>query len=228
MRSHPNARLTQKGRLRLVTQYLEHGRSPCFTYRWLAQYRAGGPTSLADRSAAPGPLLHHRQGTQPTGSGPSEEAGAQASRAALRVGATGRPDPRGRQTEGFCAAVDPGLVPESRAPEHRRVPTGDDGQRTCLGLQGVRQGLPQPGVCGASAPGRTRPEPTAKPRDSSRRSAASGPTPWPSRTGRIGTAGCPAPSGFISASGRTRPWAGAHLSSGPLSCAADEPGETPP
>jgi len=27
MHSHPNARLTQKGRLRLVTQHLEHGRS---------------------------------------------------------------------------------------------------------------------------------------------------------------------------------------------------------
>jgi len=27
MHSHPNARLTQRGRLRLVLQYLEHGRS---------------------------------------------------------------------------------------------------------------------------------------------------------------------------------------------------------
>jgi len=60
MHSHPNARLTQKGRLRLVTQHLEHGRSlrelaaengislRC-AYRWLARYRSGGPTSLADR-----------------------------------------------------------------------------------------------------------------------------------------------------------------------------------
>lgn len=59
MHSHPNARLTQKGRLRLVTQHLEHGRSlrelaaenginlRC-AYRWLARYRPG-PTSLADR-----------------------------------------------------------------------------------------------------------------------------------------------------------------------------------
>lgn len=49
MHSHPNARLTQKGRLRLVTQHLEHGRSlselavengislRC-AYRWLARY----------------------------------------------------------------------------------------------------------------------------------------------------------------------------------------------
>ncbi len=60
MHSHPNARLTQKGRLRLVTQHLEHGRSlrelavengislRC-AYRWLARYRSGGPASLADR-----------------------------------------------------------------------------------------------------------------------------------------------------------------------------------
>ena len=27
MHSHPNARLTQKGRLRLVTQHMKHGRS---------------------------------------------------------------------------------------------------------------------------------------------------------------------------------------------------------
>ena len=60
MHSHPNARLTQKGRLRLVTQHLEHGRSlvelaaengislRC-AYRWLARYRSGGAASLADR-----------------------------------------------------------------------------------------------------------------------------------------------------------------------------------
>jgi len=60
MHSHPNARLTQKGRLRLVTQHLEHGRSlkklaaengislRC-AYRWLARYRSGGPSSLVDR-----------------------------------------------------------------------------------------------------------------------------------------------------------------------------------
>jgi transposase len=57
MHSHPNAHLTQKGRLRLVTQHLEHGRSHeelaaengislrC-AYRWLARYRSGGPASL--------------------------------------------------------------------------------------------------------------------------------------------------------------------------------------
>ena len=59
MHSHPNARLTQKGRLRLVTQYLKYGRSLAelavengislrCAYRWLARYRSGGPTSLAD------------------------------------------------------------------------------------------------------------------------------------------------------------------------------------
>jgi len=60
MHSHPNARLTQKARLRLVTQHVVHGRSlrelaaengislRC-AYRWLARYRSGGPASLADR-----------------------------------------------------------------------------------------------------------------------------------------------------------------------------------
>ena len=68
MQSHPNARLPQRGRLRLVTQHLEHGRSLaelaaengyCFAeaggysvrcaYRWLARYRSGSPASLANR-----------------------------------------------------------------------------------------------------------------------------------------------------------------------------------
>jgi len=58
MHSHTNARLTKKGRLRLVTQHLVHGRSlkkpaaengislRC-THRWLARYRSCGPSSLA-------------------------------------------------------------------------------------------------------------------------------------------------------------------------------------
>ena len=60
MHSHPNARLTQRGRLRLVIQHLEHGRSLAelaaengislrCAYRWLARFRQGGPASLADR-----------------------------------------------------------------------------------------------------------------------------------------------------------------------------------
>ena len=63
MHSHPNARLTQKGRLRLVTQHLDHGRSLAelaaengislrCAYRWLARYRSVGPASLADRAFA--------------------------------------------------------------------------------------------------------------------------------------------------------------------------------
>ncbi len=59
MHSHPNARLTQKGRLRLVSQHLEHGRSLAelaaenginlrCAYRWLARYRSGAAASLAD------------------------------------------------------------------------------------------------------------------------------------------------------------------------------------
>jgi transposase len=60
MRSHPNAHLNQKGRLRLVTEHLEHGLSlkelaaengislRCAS-RWLARYRSGGPASLTDR-----------------------------------------------------------------------------------------------------------------------------------------------------------------------------------
>jgi transposase len=57
MHSHPNARLTQRGRLRLVTQHLDHGRSLAelaaengislrCAYRWLARYRSGGPQPL--------------------------------------------------------------------------------------------------------------------------------------------------------------------------------------
>ena len=60
MHRHTNARLTQKGRLRLVTQHLDHGRSLAeltaesgislrCAYRWLARHRSGGPGSLADR-----------------------------------------------------------------------------------------------------------------------------------------------------------------------------------
>ncbi len=60
MHSHPNARLTQKSRLRLVNQYLqdrrplaelaaEAGISLRCAYKWLARYRSGGAVSLADR-----------------------------------------------------------------------------------------------------------------------------------------------------------------------------------
>ena len=63
MHSHPNACLTQKGRLRLVTQHLDHGRSLAelaaengislrCAYRWLARYRSAGAASLADRRSA--------------------------------------------------------------------------------------------------------------------------------------------------------------------------------
>ena len=60
MHGHPNARLAQRGRLRLVIQHLEEGRSlselaaengislRC-AYRGLARYRSGGVPSLADR-----------------------------------------------------------------------------------------------------------------------------------------------------------------------------------
>ena len=60
MHSHPNARLTQKSRLRLVYQHLqdrrslaelaaEAGISLCCAYKWLARHRSGGAASLADR-----------------------------------------------------------------------------------------------------------------------------------------------------------------------------------
>jgi transposase InsO family protein len=63
MHSHPNARLTQRGRHRLVIQHLEQGRSVAelaaengislrCAYRWLARYRSGGVASLADRRSA--------------------------------------------------------------------------------------------------------------------------------------------------------------------------------
>lgn len=58
--THPNARLTQNGRLRLVSHRLndlrplaehvaEAGISLRCAYKWLARYRSGGPPSLADR-----------------------------------------------------------------------------------------------------------------------------------------------------------------------------------
>ncbi len=60
MRSHPNMRLTQRGRRRLVIQHVQEGRplaelaaengiSLRRACRWLARYRAGGVASLADR-----------------------------------------------------------------------------------------------------------------------------------------------------------------------------------
>ena len=59
MHTHANARLTQKGRLRLVSQHLhdyrpladlaaEAGISLRCAYKWLARYRSGGAASLAD------------------------------------------------------------------------------------------------------------------------------------------------------------------------------------
>jgi len=60
MYSHANARLTQRGRLRLVSQRLndyrplaelanESGISLRCAYKWLARYRSGGVAALADR-----------------------------------------------------------------------------------------------------------------------------------------------------------------------------------
>jgi len=60
LHSHPNARLTQKGQLRLVSQHVqdrrpltelaaEAGISLRCAYKWLARYRSGSAASLADR-----------------------------------------------------------------------------------------------------------------------------------------------------------------------------------
>jgi transposase len=60
MNTHANARLTQRGRLRLVSQHLNHhcslaqlaaeaGISLRCAYKWLARYRTGGAAALADR-----------------------------------------------------------------------------------------------------------------------------------------------------------------------------------
>lgn len=60
MHTHANARLTQRGRLRLVSQHLndhrpladlakESGISLRCAYKWLARYRSGGVAALADR-----------------------------------------------------------------------------------------------------------------------------------------------------------------------------------
>ena len=75
-----------------------------------------------------------------------------------------------------------------------------------------------------TAPSPTRPEQTVKLSGSSRRSAGDGPTPWPLRTPRSATTGWPATCRSITSSGSTRPWAGAHPSSGSLSYLVDEAG----
>ena len=60
MHSHPNARMTQTIRFRLINQHLLHHRplaelaveagiSFRCAYKWLARYRSGGPASMADR-----------------------------------------------------------------------------------------------------------------------------------------------------------------------------------
>ena len=57
MHTHANARLTQRGRLRLVSQHLNHHRplaelaaeagiSLRCAYKWLARYRSGGANAL--------------------------------------------------------------------------------------------------------------------------------------------------------------------------------------
>ena len=63
MHTHANARLTQRGRLRLVSQHLNHHRSLAelaaeagislrCAYKWLARYRSGGAAALTDRHSA--------------------------------------------------------------------------------------------------------------------------------------------------------------------------------
>nr|WP_245552562.1 IS481 family transposase [Cyanobium gracile] len=60
MHTHPNARLTPLGRERLLRRHIHHGEpllllatqagiSLRTAYKWLARYRSGGHTSLADR-----------------------------------------------------------------------------------------------------------------------------------------------------------------------------------
>ena len=60
MHTHANARLTQRGRLRLVSQHPNHHRSLAelaaeagislrCAYKWLARYRSGGAAALVDR-----------------------------------------------------------------------------------------------------------------------------------------------------------------------------------
>lgn len=60
MHSHPNGRLTQRDRLRLVRQHLDQcgplanladvaGISLRCAYKWLARFRVGGLPALADR-----------------------------------------------------------------------------------------------------------------------------------------------------------------------------------
>jgi transposase len=63
MHSHPNDRMTQRGRPWRVIQHLEQGRSLAelaaengislrCAYRWLTRYRSGGADSLAHRRSA--------------------------------------------------------------------------------------------------------------------------------------------------------------------------------
>src|SRR5918993_1415330 len=74
MNIHQNARLTPRGRERMVRAVLEGGRTPQAAARaagvcpgtarkWIACFRAEGPAGLADRSSRPRRL---RQPTSPT------------------------------------------------------------------------------------------------------------------------------------------------------------------
>ena len=78
MHTHANARLTQRGWLRLVSQYLpetrplpelvaETGISRRRAYKWLARDHTGGAAALVDRQAAGRSILHRGQGAQPPG-----------------------------------------------------------------------------------------------------------------------------------------------------------------
>jgi hypothetical protein len=70
MHSHPMARLTQRGQLRLLNLHLENGRSLAelatengvslrSAFRQHARYRSGGPTALADRRRMRRHRWHH-------------------------------------------------------------------------------------------------------------------------------------------------------------------------
>ncbi|WP_232197345.1 leucine zipper domain-containing protein, partial [Synechococcus sp. CB0205] len=86
MHTHANARLTQRGRLRLVSQHLNHHRSLAelaaeagislrCAYKWLARYRSGGAAALVDRRS----VRRSQRRTLRRSAAPATCRGAQAS-----------------------------------------------------------------------------------------------------------------------------------------------------
>ena len=109
MHTHPNARLTPLGRERLLPRHIDQGEplavlaaqagiSLRTAYKWLARYRSGGHTSLADRQGCRSSPVPGRTGDEVPGPRAAAELRTQGSGAAVPVGEAGRHDPCRHQT----------------------------------------------------------------------------------------------------------------------------------